>query len=330
MSPRVLACTAGEAQAKRIAAALDQPLVRCSETWFASGEGKLVIEENVRGSDLYVVQAVASPDTERSIYDQFMMLLHAVEAAALADAERVTAVLPYYPSARQDKRKGRTREGISAGLVARMLQAAGASRVLTVEIHNEAIAGMFDPTRCQLENVYLHNHLAPWARKQGITGDTVVSPDLGGLERARRYAECLHLHMAALSKQRDYSQASVVRSSTLIGEVADHDVTLVDDIVDTAGSVVAACEELRRRGARNISVLCAHALLSGPALDRLDGLAGRARQEGWSFAMAGTSSVPRQNKPDWYQEFAIEPLLAKVIRRLNTHGSVTGVQDQGD
>jgi ribose-phosphate pyrophosphokinase len=288
----------------------------------------MVIQENVRGSDLYVVQAAVAPESGRSVYDNLMMLLHAVEAAALADAERVTAVVPYYPSARQDKRKGRTREGISAGLVARMLQSAGASRVLTVEIHNEAISGMFDPARCQLENVYLHNHLAPWACEQGLTGESVVSPDVGGLERARRYAERLHLHLAAISKQRDYSRASVVRTSTLIGNVDGHDVTLVDDIVDTAGSVVAACEELKAHGAGDITVLCAHALLSDPAIERLDKLAATARQDGWKFALVGTSSVPRSQAPDWYLEYAIEPLLAKVITRLNTHGSVTGVQDE--
>ncbi len=314
--------------ANAVASALDLELVRCRETWFSSGEGKLVIEENVRGCDLYVFQSAVDPASGRSVYDNLMMALHAVEAAALSDAGRITAVLPYYPGARQDKRKGRTREGISAGLVARMLQAAGAGRVLTVEIHNEAIAGMFDPGRCQLENVQLHKHLALWARQQGLCGDTVVSPDVGGLERARNYAEALQLNIAAISKQRDYRQASVVRNSTLIGEVEGHDVMLVDDIVDTAGSVVGACEELKLRGAGDITVLCAHALLSGPAISRLDGLAQRAEQEGWRFCLVGTSSIRRPDPPAWYRSFDLEPLVAKVIRNLHSHGSVTSAQDE--
>ena len=271
---------------------------------------------------------MVAPESGRSVYDNLMMLLHAVEAAALSDAERITAVMPYYPGARQDKRKGRTREGITAGLVARMLQAAGASRVLTVEIHNEAIGGMFHPARCQLENVYLHKHLAPWAKAQGLAGETVVSPDVGGLERARRYAETLQLQLAAISKQRDYSQSSVVRTSTLIGAVDGLDVMLVDDIVDTAGSVLSACDELKRRGAGDITVLCAHALLSDPAIERLDALSQRAQQEGWRFVLVGTSSIPRGECPSWYQEYALEPLLARVVRRLNTHGSVTSVQER--
>jgi ribose-phosphate pyrophosphokinase len=253
------------------------------------------------------------------------MLLHAVEAAKLADALFVTAVLPYYPGARQDKRKGRTREGISAGLFARMLTAAGAHRVLSVEIHNAAIAGMFDASRTTLETVYLHKYMAEWIRGRGDQSQVVVAPDVGGLERARRYAEQLSLGLAAISKERDYSQPNTVARSTLIGEVEGRNVLVVDDIIDTAGSVVAAILELKSHGAENITVACTHPLLSGPAKARLDGIAERAQKEGWQFELLGTSIVPHAEAPSWYHSFSIEPLLARVITTINSRGSVTGL-----
>jgi ribose-phosphate pyrophosphokinase len=324
---RLLACEGARGLAQGVAEHLDVSLLQVEEIWFACGEGKAVIKNNVRGCDVYVMQQPIVPGSERSVYDRFIMLLHVVEAAALADAEHITAVLPYFPGARQDKRKSRTREGISAGLFARMLEEAGACRVISVEIHNEAIGGMFHPRHCVLENVYLTKHLARFIRKEGLCGEMVVSPDLGGLERARRFAEELGLGLAALSKERDYSKANTVMSSTLIGDVRGHDVMLVDDMVDTAGSVVASIEELKHHGAAHITVACAHPVLSGPAWDRLEGLYARSQAEGWRFRFVGSSSVQHTDTPPWYREFPLEPLLAKVLRNVNARGSVTRAQE---
>ena len=146
----LMTCESGRLFAERVAQYLETPLLPSKEIWFACGEGKIEIQANVRGHDLYIFQNMVGDQDDKSIYDRFIMLLHAVEAAALADAQYVTAVTPYYPGARQDKRKGRTREGISASLFARMLQSAGADRVVTVEIHNDAIAGMFHPSQTHL------------------------------------------------------------------------------------------------------------------------------------------------------------------------------------
>ncbi|MCB9791690.1 MAG: ribose-phosphate pyrophosphokinase [Alphaproteobacteria bacterium] len=325
---QILACEGGRAFAEDVAAALGEELVPSKETWFACGEGKAVIRGNVRGCDVYVVQQPIAPQDPRSLYDRLMMALHAVEAAAHSDAEFVTAVLPYYPCARQDKRKGRTREGISAGLVARMLETAGAHRVVSVEIHNEAIAGMFNPGRCRLENIFLTRHLARWLQEQGLAGDTVVSPDVGGMERARRYAEFLKSNLAGLSKERDYSHANTVLRSSLIGEVQGHDVLMVDDIIDTAGSVVAAVRELKAQGAGDITAACAHALMSGPAWDRLSAVAEQAEVEGWRFTVVGTSTVRHPNPPPWYRSYDVAPLVAKVIGNINRRGSVTRVQEE--
>jgi ribose-phosphate pyrophosphokinase len=267
---------------------------------------------------------------QKSVYDRFVMLLHAIEAAALSDAQYVTAVLPYFPGARQDKRKGRTREGISAGLFARMLQSAGVDRVMSVEIHNDAIAGMFNPAMAHLENVFLTRHLATWLQQKGFVGDVVVAPDVGGMERARRYAEELSADLAALSKERDYSKPNIVNRATLIGDVSGRDILLVDDIIDTAGSVIAAVDELKTQNARNIVVACAHPVLSGPAWSRLTDMEARARKEGWTFQLVGTSTIAHPNTPDWYHCFEIESLIGNIVQKINSRGSVTEVHEERD
>jgi len=325
-----MACDGGQPLARAVAANLGAPFVQSRDVWFSCGEGKAIIEQNIRGTDLYVFQSPIAPGDPRSTYDRFIMLLHAVEAAALSDAEWVTAVVPYFPGARQDKRKGRVREGISAGLFARMLQDAGAHRVVTVDIHNEAIAGMFDPVRCRLENVHLCHRFARWIEARGLKGDTVAAPDVGGMERARGYAAELSAHLVGLSKERDYSTINAVKRSTLIGEVKGRDILLVDDIVDTAGSMVAAVDELKRHGARNVTIACAHPVFSGPAIGRLQGLADRASQDGWQFRVLGSTSIIHPDAPDWYAAFPISPLLADVIGGINGRGSVTGAQQDDD
>jgi ribose-phosphate pyrophosphokinase len=322
-----MACDSGRIFAEDVASHMGLELLPTAETWFACGEGKFEINANVRGHDVYIFQSTAGPQDDLSIYDRFLMLLHAIEAAALSDAQYITAVVPYYPGARQDKRKGRTREGISAGLFARLMQSAGVDRVMTVEIHNDSIAGMFNPSMTHLENVFLTKHLVRWLRKQGLTGEVVVSPDVGYLERARAYAEELSADLAALSKERDYSKPNQVFRSTLIGEVDGRDVLLVDDIIDTAGSVVSAVDELKNQGARNINVACVHPLFNGPAWDRLSGIKTKADKEGWDFKMVGTSVIRHENTPEWYHTFQIEDLVSQVLEKINSRGSVTGVQN---
>lgn len=332
MNPRapvaLMTCESGREFAEAVAAEMKLELIPGKETWFACGEGKFEIGANVRGHDVYIFQSTVGPQDDRSIYDRFLMLLHAIEAAALSDAQYITAVLPYYPGARQDKRKGRTREGISAGLFARMMQSAGVDRVMTVEIHNDSIAGMFNPGVTHLENVFLTRHLVQWLRQQNLTGEVVVSPDVGYLERARAYAEELSADLAALSKERDYSKPNNVFRSTLIGEVADRDVLLVDDIIDTAGSVVAAIKELKEQGAKNINVACVHPVFSDPAWERLHEIHELACREGWTFNMVGTSVINHGDTPDWYHSFEIERLVARVLEKINSRGSVTGVQNE--
>jgi len=321
----LMTCESGRSFAETVAKHMQHTLVPTSETWFACGEGKLEIKANVRGCDVYIFQSTVGQQDKLSVYDRFIMLLHAVEAAALSDAQYITVITPYYPGARQDKRKGRTREGISAGLFARMLQSAGANRVLSVEIHNDAIAGMFNPAVAHLENVFITRHLVQWLVEHNLGGNVVVSPDVGYLERARAYAEELEADLAALSKERDYSKPNQVFRSTLIGDVTGKNVLLVDDIVDSAGSVVAAIDELKERGANNIVVACSHPLMSGPAWERLSAVSEKAKHEGWTFDFVGTSTVEHKNTPEWYHCFGIEKLIGTVITKINSRGSVAQV-----
>ncbi len=320
---KLLSCEAARPLAARVAAELNTELVPTHEVWFACGEGKIEIGDNVRGSNVYIFQSVAGPGDGRSLYDRTMMMLHAVEAATLSDAADVTAVLPYFPGARQDKRKGRTREGISAGLMARCLQAAGARRVLSVEVHNDAIAGMFQPAHCRLENLSLEPRLSAWLRDHGLAGDIVAAPDVGGLERARTYASDLQEGLAVLSKIRDYDTPNRIVSSTLIGDVDGKDVLLVDDIIDTAGSVIAAVDRLKEGGARHVTVAAAHPVFSDPAIERMAALADRASAEGWRFVVVGTTSVEHTGLPSWYQPYDLAPMLAQVIASINNRASVT-------
>lgn len=324
----LMTCESGRTFAEAVARSMHMELIPSEETWFACGEGKFQIGANVRGHDVYIFQSAAGPQDKYSIYDRFLMLLHAIEAAALSDAQYITAVVPYYPGARQDKRKGRTREGISAGLFARLMQSAGVDRVMTVEIHNDSIAGMFNPSVAHLENVFLTRRLVKWLKTHNLAGEVVVSPDVGYLERARAYAEELPADLAALSKERDYSQPNHVMRSTLIGEVKNRNVLLVDDIIDTAGSVVSAIEELKTQGALDINVACVHPLFNGPAWDRLSGIHDMAVSDGWKFQMVGTSVITHEDTPDWYHTFHIENLIGQVLEKINSRGSVTGVQNE--
>ena len=317
---RLISCQPAERLARDIGDALGVSVTSSEDVWFSSGEGKHVVDDNVRGHDVYVFQRPVDPGSKRSVYDNFLMSLHAVDALKLADAERVTLVIPYLPGTRQDKRK--LREGISTGLFARMIEASGVSMVLTVEPHNQALVAGYDPRKCVVECVDIVKAYAPFLAEKGFVGDVVASPDVGGLENARFYAKVLNRDLAALSKERDYSQTSVVMRSTVLGNVKDRDVLLVDDIVDTAGSVVSAVHALWERGARGVVVACAHPVMSGPAWERLSTLASEATERGVKFSVCGTNTIVHPDAPTWYHCFDLAPLLTEVIRRVHTRGSV--------
>ncbi len=293
------------------------------DAWFACGEGKHVIDANIRGTDVYLFQSFYDPTDDRSVYDRLMMALHAVDACRLADAGRVTLVAPYFPGLRQDKRKGRTREGVSSGLFARMLESAGVEMMVTVEPHNDAIVGCFDPRRCIVEPVYVTRPFSGWLADHGLVRDVVASTDVGGLQRARRFAKLLSRDIVALDKERNYSKVNTVDRTTVIGDVRGQSAMVIDDIIDTGGSAAAAVEALWENGATDITLACAHPILSGPAWERLHHLREAADARGVQFAFAGTDAVEHRDPPSWYHSFPLDGVLADVLRQVNACGSVS-------
>ncbi|NCG18859.1 MAG: ribose-phosphate diphosphokinase [Rhodobacterales bacterium] len=332
MTPRaplcLLTCDPARDLALRIADELQVELQPSRDVWFAGGEGKHVLDANVRGCDVYIMQRVVDPGSERSVYDAFTMLMHAVDAARCADADRVTVLLPYLPGSRQDKRKGHVREGVHTGLFARMLAAAGVSMVVAVEPHNEAMAGCFNPREVVFESVLVTHTLCSFLVGLDFVRDVVASTDVGGLERTRRFAQVLKRPLAALTKERDYSQTSVVTSSTVIGDVRGKSVLILDDMIDTAGSMVSAVESLWSEGATDVTIAAVHLLLSEPAWERLSALKAKADARGVAFDLVGTTSVVHKNPPAWLHLCPLEPMLAKVIRRVNGRGSVRALEER--
>ncbi|MEZ4321117.1 MAG: ribose-phosphate diphosphokinase [Myxococcota bacterium] len=324
----IIACGEARDLAESVARELKLDLTVSHDTWFACGEGKHVIDANVRGNDVYVFQRAIVPGSQHSVYDRLIMALHAVDAARCADADRVTLVLPYLPGGRQDKRKDWAREGVSTGLFARMFEAAGVSMLITVEPHNEATIGCFRPRHAVFEGITLTSAFARFIDAAGLRRDVVASTDVGGLEMAREFAAALQCDLVALSKERDYSRPNTVARSTLIGDVRGRSVMLIDDIVDTAGSVTSAVQTLWDAGATDVVVAGAHMLLSGPGWARLEDLRRRAEERGTSLEVVGTSGIHHPDPPAWYREFPIEPLLAKVVRSVNTRGSVRAVEER--
>lgn len=324
----LVSCTPAADVAAGVAGHLGTKVIPSRDVWFACGEGKHIVDANVRGGDVYVFQQAIHPG-ERSVYDRFVMLLHAVDAIRLADADRITVVLPYFPCGRQDKRKGRTREGVSTGLFARLLESAGVDMVITVEPHNEAMGGCFDPRRCVLEVVHVTSSLCSFLQSEGLTPDIVSPTDAGGMAMARRFAQNLGTGLVAVSKERDYARPNTVVRTSVIGDVTGKDILVVDDMVDTGGSLASAVRALWHAGARDMVVLAPHMLLSGPAWSRMHDLHSEAVARGTRFELVGSTSILQKDPPPWYRAFDLNPLLARVVRSVNTRGSVRAAVEHG-
>src|SRR5215208_5189823 len=246
--------------AAEISQYLKVPLGKATVDTFSDGESKVEIKENVRGADVFVVQSTSAPGN-----NNIMELLLMLDAFKRASAQRITAVMPYYGYARQD-RKVVPRVPISAKLVADLITRAGASRMLTMDLHSGQIQGFFD---IPVDNVYATPVLLDYLRKQLNHNEvTIVSPDAGGVERARAIATRLDASLAIIDKRR--VGPNVVAEMNIIGEVQGRIAILVDDMVDTAGTLTMAAVALKKEGAKNIIGCCSHAVLSGPAIKRIE------------------------------------------------------------
>jgi ribose-phosphate pyrophosphokinase len=274
---------------------------------FPDGETFVKINENVRGSDLYIVQPTCPPTNHN-----LMELLIMVDAAKRASADRITAVLPFYGYARQD-RKDQPRVPITAKLVANLLVAAGVNRVLTLDLHAGQIQGFFD---IPVDHLYAAPVLVKYFRSKGYHGDdvVVVSPDVGGIKMSYAYAKALGSDFAIVAKNR--SSATEVEAHSLIGEVEGKRVILVDDMTETAGTLTAAAKLLKARGAKDIIAGVTHAVLGEMALGRL--------AESSITELICTDSVPMAKGPK-VVTLGIAEILSKAIRRIHDGESVTSL-----
>src|SRR6266581_3786123 len=256
---KVFSGNANHALAAEICYELGCQLAAANVKQFSDGEVHLQIQENVRGADVFVVQPTCTPADHH-----LMELLLMMDALKRASAERITAVLPYYGYARQD-RKDRPRMPISARLVASLLERAGADRILALDLHAAQIQGFFD---VPVDHLYATPVMLDYFSEMGGHGLTVVSPDAGGVERARAFAKRLDSPLAIIDKRR--TEVNVAEVMHIIGEVEGQDCLIVDDLIDTAGTLVKAGEALLMQGAKSVRACATHAVLSGPAVERIE------------------------------------------------------------
>jgi ribose-phosphate pyrophosphokinase len=293
--------------AAEIASNLDMELGRSMVKQFADGEIYLQIQENVRGGDVFVIQPTCTP-VERNLMELLLM----IDALKRASAERITAVLPYYGYARQD-RKDKPRVPISARLVAALLETAGADRVLTLDLHAAQIQGFFD---IPVDHLFASPVMIEYFRAQNVSGITVVSPDAGGVERARAFAKRLNAPLAIIDKRRE--EANIAEVMNVVGEVNGRHCLLVDDLIDTAGTLVKGAEALMEKGAASVSACATHAVLSGQAVNRIE--------DSCLKQVVVTNSIPLSEagkKSSRIKSLSIAKLMADAIRSIHEETSVS-------
>lgn len=276
---------------------------------FSDGELYCQLLENVRGTDVFVIQPTCCPANET-----LMELLLAVDALKRSSADRITAVIPYYGYARQD-RKDKPRVPISAKLVADLLQAAGAQRLLTMDLHAPAIQGFFD---VPVDHLLAAPVMLEWIERQRFENVTIVSPDAGGVERARLFAKRLGAGLAIIDKRR--VEANVAATMNVIGDVRGQTCVIVDDIVDTAGTLVGSVRALREKGAKKLVACFTHAVLSGPAMTRI--------AEADIDHIAVTDTIPMDERKAMEPKLtvlSVASLLGEAIARIHSNSSVSSL-----
>ena len=300
---------ANPALAASIAGALEVPLARLKIGRFSDGEIAVEIGENVRGVDVYVLQSTCTP-----VNDALMEMLIMCDALRRASAASITAVMPYYGYARQD-RKVAGRTPITAKLVADLIATAGVDRVLTIDLHAGQIQGFFN---IPVDNLYAMPVLLEQLRAMTFHEPVMVSPDAGGVERARAYAKRLNASLAIIDKRRERANVSEVMN--IIGHVKGRDCVLLDDMIDTAGTLTNAAKALHDAGARRVYAAAAHAVLSGPAVNRII--------DSPLTEVIVTDTVPLREEARGHAKFrvaSVSRLLAEAIRRIHNSDSISSL-----
>lgn len=294
--------------AKKITDILDIPLGKAHVAKFSDGEISVEINENVRGSDVFVVQPTCAPT-----HDNLMEILIMVDALRRASAGRITAVVPYFGYARQDRRVRSARVPITAKVVADMMVGVGIDRVLTVDLHAEQIQGFFD---VPVDNVYASPELIADINKQGHDNLLVVSPDIGGVVRARALAKLLNVDLAIIDKRRP--EANVAEVMHIIGDVNNRTCLLIDDMVDTAGTLCNAAKALKDNGAVKVVAYATHAVLSGKAINNLN--------NSQMDELVVTDSIPLRDDAQHctkIRQLSIASMLAEAMKRVSNEESLS-------
>ncbi len=297
--------------AQKICDSLEIPLGRALVTTFSDGEIRVEVGENVRGADVFVVQSGAPP-----VNDHLMELLVMIDALKRASARRITAVIPYYSYSRQD-RKNKPRVPITARLVADLITSVGTDRILTMDLHAGQIQGFFD---IPVDNLYASPILLPYIREHFDHNLVVVSPDAGGVPRARAYAQRLPAGLALIDKRRvDVNQAEVMN---IIGDVEGKTAIILDDMADTAGTLVEATRALLERGAREVHACVTHPVLSGPAVERIE------KSDLKSLVVTDTLPLrPQAAHCDKIKVVSAARLFSQAIRSIHNEDSISSLFD---
>jgi ribose-phosphate pyrophosphokinase len=306
---KVFSGNGNPALGKAICDYLRIPLGQWKLSRFSDGEVYCQILENVRGTDVFVIQPTCHP-----VNENLMELLIAVDALKRSSANRITAVIPYYGYARQD-RKDKPRVPISAKLVADLLTAAGVDRLLAMELHAPAIQGFFD---LPVDHLFAAPVLLDWVERQRFTDLTIVSPDAGGVERARAFAKKLGSGLVIIDKRR--VEANVAETMNVIGDAAGKTCVIVDDIVDTAGTLVGAVKALKDEGAARVFGCFTHAVLSGPAMERIEASALE------HVVVTDTIALPESKaRHPKVSVLSVASLLGEAIARIHSNSSVSSL-----
>lgn len=307
---KVVCGNANRPLASMIAEHLGIKLTACTVTQFSDGEVFVQIDENIRGADLFIIQPTNAPA------ENLMELLMLIEASRRASAMRITAVIPYYGYARQD-RKDRPRVAITAKLVANLITTAGADRIITMDLHASQLQGFFDLPHDHLySSIFFNGHF----REMSVDNLCVVSPDVGSIKLARATASALDAELAIVDKRRPKANVSEVMN--VIGEVKDRNILIRDDMVDTGGSICQAAQVLKENGAKDIVAACTHGVLSGQAIERI--------QQSPIKKMIISDSIDQtgRNLPEKFEVLSCSSLMGKAIRRIFNEESVSSLFEE--
>jgi len=294
--------------------------IGCREITFANGEVKTVIEQSVRGLDLFIVQLVDDPYSEKSINDNIMAIATAVNAAHYSDAGRITAVLPHYPYSRQDKKSGR--ESITSRIFGNLMEVSGADKIITLDIHSEAIEGFFN--HIHIENLHAGKLLINYLSKNvDISNLMIVAPDVGSAKRGLYFAKKLDLDLAIIEKVRDYSKKSVVSEMRLVGDVKNKNVFINDDMIATGGTLLNACKLLKKHGALDIYISVSLPFFSNKSYELFD----EAYNNNLFKKVISTDAVSWNDEfcksHQWFDQISAAEMFAQVIFALNQRRSVS-------